>query len=109
MRILPWINIKVFLDDERMPSQVYDWHDDFAWVVVRNIDAAKKLLLTRRVSHISLDNDLGDGQKEGHVLLYWMIENDIWPSEEVYVHSANIVRAPQMRADAKRWFYDRKK
>lgn len=75
------------------------------WTIVRNTTEARKFLLTGRVTHISLDNDLGTDQEEGHRLLYWMIENDIWPTDEIYVHSANIVRAPQMREDVERWFY----
>ena len=107
-RKLPWTRFKVFLDDDRMPSQIYGEGANKRWTVVRNIDDARELLLTGKVTHISLDNDLGDGFEEGHKLLSWMIENDIWPSDFVEVHSANIARAPHMKADIERWFYQAK-
>jgi hypothetical protein len=49
-----------------------------------------------RVTEASLDHDLGiddAGQElpEGRTLVYWMVENDCWPSERLSVHSANTV------------------
>lgn len=104
----PWTRYKVFLDDDRMPSQIYGPGANSRWTVARTTEAAKVLLLTGKVTHISLDNDLGDGQAEGHTLLFWMIENDVWPSDFVEVHSANIARSPGMKADIERWFYTAK-
>lgn len=94
--------IKVFLDDNRMPSQIYN--DGDGWVVVKTVPEAMMLLIEDNVSHLSLDNDLGDGQQEGYMLVNWMIHSGIWPSTEVYVHSHNVVRAKQMREDIVKYF-----
>lgn len=98
--------MKVFLDDERMPSQVYGDGADDEWVIVRHPDEVKRLLKNEHVSHLSLDNDLGDGIPEGHTVVRWMIENNIWPTDECWVHSQNWIRRPNMIADIKRYFYN---
>ena len=88
--------IKVFLDDMRIPSDVYGDNADTEWTLVFNVEEVKELLKKGNVSHLSLDNDLGLDEPEGHTIVKWMIDNNIWPTEEIYVHSMNVVRATQM-------------
>jgi hypothetical protein len=76
--------VKVFLDDTRVPSDIFGDGADQEWVLVSTIDKVKDFLLRGNVSHLSLDNDLGFGVEEGYKVVYWMIENDIWPTEVRY-------------------------
>jgi len=101
MSLLP--PIKVFLDDNRNPSQIYA-EAGSEWITVKTVPEAIMLLIEDNVSHLSLDNDLGEGQQEGYTLVNWMIRTDIWPTTAVYVHSHNIVRAKQMSEDITRHF-----
>jgi hypothetical protein len=98
--------VKIFLDDTRVPSDIFGEGADFDWILVCDTEKVKEWLLAGNVSHLSLDNDLGIGIKEGYTIVNWMIENSIWPSEEVFVHSANIIRSKQMREDINRYFYN---
>jgi hypothetical protein len=97
--------IKVFLDDMLLPNQIYHTSND-EWVVVKTVDEVKELLKAGGVSHLSLDNDLGPDQQEGYTIVNWMIENSIWPTEEVYIHSHNVVRKKYMIDSVKRYYYD---
>ena len=97
--------MKVFLDDVRFPSEVYGERADEEWTVVSTVDEVYDLLRTGKVTHLSLDNDLGTGQEEGHKVLPWMMQNDLWPSEELYVHSANPYWRGLMETDIRRYFY----
>jgi hypothetical protein len=103
------MGIKVFLDDIRTPCMVYGSGADAEWKTVRTAEEVMRLLETEIVSHLSLDNDLGEGMTEGFRVVRWMIEHDIWPTDEVYVHSENIVRGPEMRADVARYFHPKKR
>ena len=99
--------MKVWLDDLRDP--LYHCLDGTGWVWVKTVEEVIALLQTNKVTHLSLDNDLGLDQLEGHVIIEWMINNDIWPIEEVWVHSQNIVRSKFMKEDIERYFYRKKK
>lgn len=44
----------------------------------------------------------------GFRVVRWMIEHGIWPTDDVFVHSENVVRGPEMRADVARYFHPRK-
>lgn len=79
--------MKLWLDDIRPAPE--------GWVWVKTIDEAKPYL-EQGVSHASLDNDLGEAVPEGRKLVYWMAENGIWPSDYLYVHSANPVARDYM-------------
>ena len=46
------------------------------------------------VEHLSLDHDMGT-QQTGMEVVDWMISNNYCPPL-VYIHSANIIRAPEM-------------
>lgn len=56
---------------------------------------------TGGVIEASLDHDLGYDPEggllpEGRVLVSWMAERDIWPTETIAVHSANVVGVRHM-------------
>lgn len=93
-------NMKVFMDDARETPQ--------GWTRTYNIEETKALLLTRQVTHLSLDNDLGseDPKTEGFNVLNWldeMVDSDpTFPIPEMKVHSSNAGRAPSMRQAIKR-------
>lgn len=87
--------MKLFMDDLRdTPS---------GWERTYTVEETKAVLLTRKVTHLSLDNDLGslDHTTEGYNVLDWLEEqvyNDsTFPIPEMTVHSANASRAQYMR------------
>jgi len=86
----------VYLDDER-PTP-YGWHRCY------HVHEVVKLIKANEVRKLSLDHDLGDGEKTGYHLVLWMVENGRWPREKPVVHSANPVGAAVMRAMIDRWF-----
>lgn len=85
--------IKLWLDDIRPVP-------DATWTWVKTVADAIELMATGDVSEASLDHDLGedDGKQlpEGRALVYWMAENDTWPTESISVHSANVVGVDYM-------------
>lgn len=77
--------MKVFFDDLRDPP-------DNTWMVSRSFDHAIRLLSTIVATHISLDHDMGEGERSGYELLCWIEERvfvDGWPMPEITVHSQN--------------------
>lgn len=95
--------MRVWLDDERSAPD--------GWVRVRTVDQALELLRRGTVEEISLDNDLGEGEREGREVVTWLEEMahagnfDVVP-DEILVHSANSVAAAHMRAGVRnieRW------
>jgi len=87
--------MKVFMDDERQTPE--------GWTRTYNVEETKELLLTRKVTHLSLDNDLGslDPKTEGYNVLNWLEEmvfdDPTFPIPEMQVHSSNASRAQSMR------------
>lgn len=79
----------LWLDDLRKPPD-----DDWTWV--KTVDDAIVLMEAGDVTVASLDNDLGEGVREGRTLVYWMAENDRWPLEVLDVHSQNAVASEYM-------------
>ncbi len=92
--------MKLFLDDIRTIP-------DNSWTLIRDVPAVISLLEKHNtkmnrtpITHLSLDNDLGEGQIEGYKVMDWI--------EEMYhtgiltyipiisVHSANPVRINYM-------------
>jgi len=72
----------------------------------KTAEAAIELLKTGRVTFASLDHDLTEaatmgqpapGEKTGMTVLKWMIENNMWPSAGVHVHSLNETEGPRMK------------
>lgn len=96
--------MKLYLDDVRVPSDTYTY--TFGWEVIRTPEAFM-ITLNRKwneVSHISLDNDLGEGKAEGRQVLD-IIENmcdGIHPHFEILIHSANPVARKAMNLTIKR-------
>ena len=70
---------------------------DRTYTVAETIAALK----TRTVTHLSLDNDLGEDQPEGYKVVDWLEEtiyNDMtFPLPEVTVHSSNASRVEYMQ------------
>lgn len=112
--------MKIFLDDERIPSRV-TWVElpPGPWVIVRNYEAFKLVLEnTKDIEFVSFDHDLGhehyghglnddeipyDSYKEktgmhcAHALVEWSLDNDKdLPAYEV--HSLNPVGARNIRS-----------
>ncbi len=81
------------MDDARETPQ--------GWTRTYTVDETIKVLLTRTVTHLSLDNDLGEGQAEGYKVVDWLEEtiyNDMtFPLPEVTVHSSNASRVEYMQ------------
>lgn len=84
--------MKVFMDDAR------DTPD--GWARTYTVEQTLAILRTRTVTHLSLDNDLGEGQAEGYHVLDWLEEtvyNDkTFPMPEVKIHSSNASRVQYM-------------
>lgn len=87
--------MKLYMDDARQTPE--------GWERTYTVEETKKVLLTRLVTHLSLDNDLGDldPKTEGFNVLNWLDEivNDdpTFPIPEITVHSSNAGRAVSMR------------
>lgn len=85
--------MKVFLDDVRDTPE--------GWVRTFTVEQTMELLKTRQVVALSLDNDLGEGLKEGYCvidLLEEMIYNDpTFPIPQMTVHSSNASRMEYMQ------------
>jgi len=97
--------IKIFLDDTRIPSDIYGDNADSEWMLTCDPETVKECLLEGGVTHLSLNNDLGPDYAEGHTLIPWMMENNVWPTEELWVHSANLYWSSLMQQDIKRYYY----
>lgn len=85
--------MKVYLDDER--------NTPAGWTRTWVVETTVLLLETRGVTHLSLDNDLGEGNLEGFKVLDWLEEkvyNDPeFPIPEITIHSANPVAKHRMQ------------
>lgn len=88
-------HIKVFMDDLRTTPE--------GWQRTFNIEQTKKLLLTRQVVALSLDNDLGslDPKTEGFNVLDFLeelvYEDPLFPIPEITIHSSNSARVISMQ------------
>jgi hypothetical protein len=91
-------DIKLFLDDERETPE--------GWLRVYTIEQAFFWLRSRRVTHLSLDNDLGklDPTTEGFNVLdrmeEWVYYDPTFPIPIITIHSSNAARATSMRQTA---------
>ena len=88
--------MKLWLDDKRWAPK--------DWIHAQTVDTCIQVLKTRQVSHVSFDNDLGEGEQEGYIALNWLEEivhdDPSFPLPEITVHSANAGRVPSMRQTA---------
>jgi hypothetical protein len=89
--------MKIWLDDCREAP-------DNTWFIARTIEVVKEQLELRRVTCLSLDNDLGLGEEEGYRLVTWMVETGLWPQHECLVHSRNSVAAQRMQEEIAQHF-----
>jgi len=88
-------NIRLWLDDERDPNSPqiqaqYGAQGNEIWV--KTIDEAISYLKQGDIAHISFDNDLGENEKEGHLLANWIEEQAYLkelPKLDWDVHSQN--------------------
>jgi hypothetical protein len=85
--------MKLYMDDARDTPN--------GWTRTYTVDETIDVLQTRTVTHLSLDNDLGEDQKEGYKVLDWLEEtvyNDsTFPMPEVSIHSSNASRVEYMQ------------
>ena len=85
--------MKIYMDDAR--NTPYDWTRTYS------VEETITMLESRMVTHLSLDNDLGEGQEEGYKVLDWLEEQvytDItFPIPEVTIHSSNASRVEYMQ------------
>jgi DNA-binding NtrC family response regulator len=87
--------MKLYLDDARLTPE--------GWERTYTVEETKTALLTRLVTHLSLDNDLGDLDlaTEGYQILDWLEEvvyNDpTFPVPIITIHSSNASRVQSMR------------
>lgn len=88
-------NIKLFLDDERQTPE--------GWFRTYRVEDTLYWLSSRRVTHLSLDNDLGreDPNTEGfnvlNTLEEWLYIDQTFPVPIITIHSSNAARAMSMR------------
>lgn len=89
--------MKVFMDDLRETPT--------GWLRTYTAEATIDLLKTRQVTHLSLDNDLGEGLSEGYTVLDTLEElvyNDpSFPLPEITIHSSNASRVEYMQRAVK--------
>jgi len=76
--------IRLYVDDIRNP--VFSGLRD--WVVAKTSAEAIEILKTQNVIECSLDHDLG-GDDTGYIVACWMEENNVWPKDGTFCHSAN--------------------
>lgn len=92
------MGLKVFLDDVRNAP-------DNSWVVVRDPNIVKGLIISKMVDEISFDHDLGEGVCNGYdimLLLEELVYNKIVKAPIVYVHSANLGARSKMEQCAQK-------
>lgn len=85
--------VRIFLDDERPTPE--------GWFRTYRVEETITWLQSRRVSHLSLDNDLGEGRQEGYKVLDWLEEtvysDKSFPLPIITIHSANTTRVEHMK------------
>lgn len=91
---------RIWIDDLRLPPE--------GWVWVKTSDAAIEVLaefkhLGSEYEVISFDHDLG-GDDTSRRIMMWMIENESFPTDEVFVHTANSVGRQYLVGTAQRYF-----
>jgi len=90
--------MKIWLDDKRQAPE--------GWRLAKTASAAIGLLKKCKVTDISLDHDLGEGNGTGNDVLLWIeaatfMKNDYIPPK-ITIHSANVSAANKMRLGAER-------
>lgn len=86
-------NYKIFLDDLRIPTDIYPDTNNDDWVIVRNFTDFKNIIEVNGIpSYISFDNDLGASLEEGKDGAKWLVYEKWLDISEMdfLVHSANV-------------------
>lgn len=81
------------------------WLDDLrpapeGWAWCKTVEEAIAIFNIWSIENckaLSLDNDLGEGIREGYQLVDWMERHNAWPRSIPTIHSMNPVRAEYMR------------
>jgi len=88
--------MKVYLDDERQTPE--------GWIRVYTVQECLVLLQTRKCTHVSFDNDLGENQPQGFKALdaleEMVYEDPTFPVPIITVHSSNPARVQSMQQTA---------
>lgn len=87
------MSYKLFLDDLRIPTDIYPNTINEDWVIIRNLTDFKQTVETMGVPiYISFDNDLGDSLEEGKDAAKWMVFEKWLDISDMnfIVHSANV-------------------
>lgn len=87
------MSYKLFLDDLRIPTDIYPNTINEDWVIIRNLTDFKQTVETMGVpEYISFDNDLGDSLEEGKDAAKWMVFEKWLDISDMnfIVHSANV-------------------
>lgn len=95
--------MKLFLDDERYPTDLYPEDDD--WILIRNVPDMRWYIRTYGLpTEMSLDHDLGPGKETGYDFVKWFVNDILIDGDVSYqhigfrVHSMNPVGAKNMQA-----------
>lgn len=96
--------ISIYLDDER-PCPYAGWYH------AATAEEALNILRFRRVTHLDLDHDLGDGKMTGYQLVYYLAErsedyygpSNYWPTHRPTIHSDNPVGRANMESVINRY------
>jgi hypothetical protein len=97
---LCYMGIRIWLDDERTPRFE-------GWVWVKTSASAIEFLSALQETGaeyeiISFDHDLG-GDDTSRRVMNLIIENEFFPTSEVFVHSANPIGKSWLRGTAERY------
>lgn len=82
--------IKLWLDDVRAAPR--------GWQRAHTAPEALAYIASGKVTHASLDHDLGSKVYDGTWLVRAMATTGHWPTEACYVHSANPAGAARMKS-----------
>lgn len=97
--------MKIWLDDQLDDTERPERLTPAGFRGARNFAEFKALIEksvrdNELIEVIDFDNDLGDGEKEGHEILTWLSENYpklVVGETEIKIHSANTVENEAMR------------
>lgn len=84
--------MKIFLDDIR-PAPL-------GWTRTYTVQETIKLLGNFRVTELSLDHDLGEGQEDGYSVLCWIerqVANHHFTPPKIHIHTDNPAGRERMR------------
>ena len=93
------MGIRIWLDDLRTPPVGWVWVKDSATAIEMLSEFQR---LGTEYELISFDHDLGGDDTSRRVLM-WIIENEFFPTDEVFVHTANSVGREFLVGTAKRY------